>query len=75
MFDAPIHYVVLKNPPNQFNFDRVKKLIDIYNKIDNSKGPGVVVTVSTSTKYFSTGFDIDYWMEDVLNPLVSADLI
>ena len=56
-----------------FTFDKVTKLIDLYDKVDKTKGPGVIVTVSTSPKIFSAGFDISYWMKDLkLNPLVSG---
>ena len=64
----------MKNPPNVFDFDKVSKLIDIYKTIDKAKGPGVCVTVSTSPKIFSAGFDLNYWMKDAnINPLVSSN--
>ena len=73
VYDAPIHYVVLKNHPNVFTFDKVSKLIDLYDKVDKTTGPGVIVTVSTSPKIFSAGFDLSYWMEDLkVNPIISG---
>ena len=36
-------------------------------------GPGVLVTIGTSPKFFSNGFSLSYWMQDhELNPLVST---
>ena len=65
--------MVLKNHPNVFDFDKITKLIELYDKIDKTNGPGVIVTVSSSPKIFSAGFDIGYWMEDIkTKPMVSA---
>ena len=38
--------------------DWIKEYVAILDKIEATKGPGVVVTVSSSKKHFSTGFDM-----------------
>ena len=73
VFDAPIHYVVLNDEENAFDADKLDKLINLYEKVESSTGPGVLVTISTSEKFFSTGFNLNYWMEDIkMNPMISA---
>ena len=34
----------------------------ILDKIEASEGPGVVVTIGTGKKHFSTGFDMPTWI-------------
>ena len=38
------------------------KLEKIYDTIDKSTGPGVVVTIGTGDKYFATGFNLPWWL-------------
>ena len=73
VFDAPIHYVVLNDGDNSFDLDKLNKLIKLYEEVESSTGPGVLVTISTSDKFFSTGFSLSYWMEDIqMNPMISG---
>ena len=62
VFDAPIHYVVLNNGQNTWDMEVIAKLTKIYEMIDKSTGPGVVVTIGTGDKYFGTGFNLPWWM-------------
>ena len=61
MYDAPIHYVVLNMKDYTFTVERMEQHCEILDKIRASEGPGVVVTVSSSPKIFSTGFNLEYW--------------
>jgi len=36
----------------------------ILDKIEATKGPGVMVTIGTGERHFSSGFDLPYWMAD-----------
>ena len=73
VYDAPIHYVVLNDGENAFDFDRLNRLLSLYEQIEKTTGPGVLVTIGTSEKFFSTGFSLPYWMEDMkLNPMISS---
>ena len=58
VFDAPIHYVVLNNGDNAFNMEIIDKVENVYEQIEKTKGPGVVVTIGSDKKFFSTGFDL-----------------
>ena len=67
IFDDPIHYVVLNNGENVFNMESMNKVESIYDEIAKTEGAGVVVTISSSAKYFSTGFDLEWWGNDEIN--------
>ena len=71
MYDAPIHYVVLNNGQNVFNHDSLDKMEKIYETIEESKGPGVVVTIGTGNKFFCTGFDLQWWLQGPKNQISS----
>lgn len=72
VFDAPIHYVVMNNGENVWNLESMDKLEKVYETIEKTTGPGVVVTIGTGTKYFGTGFDLKWWFEDIkTNPVKS----
>ena len=73
VFDAPIHYVVLNEDDNAINLEKLEKIIKAYEKAEQSTGPGVLVTIATDEKFFSSGMDLNYWMENPkLNPMVSG---
>ena len=67
IYDAPVHYVVFTRKDNTWNPDRIKKYMEILDKIEASKGPGCMVTIGTGSKHFSTGFDLKYWAESADN--------
>ena len=56
--DGEIHYIVMKQDENSISIDWIKEFVSILDQIEATKGPGVVVTVSSSKKHFSTGFDM-----------------
>ena len=71
VYDAPIHYVVLNNADAAVDMDIINKFQEIYDQIEKSTGPGVVVTMGSGSKVFCQGFSLPYWGKDVLNPVKS----
>ena len=67
IYDAPVHYVVFTRPDNTWNLDRINKYLGILDQIEATEGPGVMVTIGTGSRHFSTGFDLPYWTQDVKN--------
>ncbi len=67
VFDEPIHYVVLNNGDNTFDMELIEKVEKLYETIEKTTGPGVLVTIGTGTKYFSTGFNLAYWLKSPVN--------
>mmetsp|Transcript_15761 Transcript_15761/g.18756 ORF Transcript_15761/g.18756 Transcript_15761/m.18756 type:complete len:190 (+) Transcript_15761:61-630(+) len=67
VYDAPVHYVVLTRADNTWTVDRIKQYLAILDQIEASEGPGVMVTIGTGKRHFSTGFDLPYWARDVKN--------
>lgn len=55
---------MLKRKDNKLNLEFFAELTAVLDKIEATKGPGVVVTIGTGNKHFSTGFDMEKWMED-----------
>ena len=66
-YDAPIHYVVLNRKDNTWDTPRVDRYIALLDEIESHKGPGVMVTLGTGRKHFSSGFDLPYWAESCDN--------
>ena len=64
VFDAPIHYVVLNRKDNNWNYERIGKYLAILDQIEATKGPGIMVTIGTGKKIFSSGFDLKFWALD-----------
>ena len=64
VFDAPIHYVVLKRDDNQLTIPFFNELISVLDQIENTEGPGVLVTIGTGDRHFSTGFDMQKWVDE-----------
>lgn len=64
VFDAPIHYIVLKRSDNTISMPWMEEFHAVLDRIEASKGPGVVVTIGTGKKNFSTGFDMMPWYKD-----------
>ena len=71
VFDAPFHYVVFTRQDNTWNLDRINAYLAILDKIEATSGPGVMVSIGTGKKHFSSGFDLPYWMADFENMKVS----
>jgi enoyl-CoA hydratase/carnithine racemase len=72
VFDDPIHYIIFKGEEFTFDIQKTDRFDAILDKIENAEdGPGVVVTTGTSSKVYSTGFDLNFWAESPLNPILS----
>ena len=67
VFDAPIHYVLLNRPDNTWTLESIKKYLTVLDQIEASEGPGIMVTIGTGARHFSTGFDLSYWIKDYKN--------
>ena len=67
VFDAPFHYVVFTRNDNTWDLNRINAYLAILDKIEESSGPGVMVSIGTGKKHFSSGFDLPYWMADFEN--------
>ena len=61
MLDAPIHYIVLNRNDNTFDMKFLDQYYSVLEKIEATKGPGVMITISAGNKLFSTGFNLPYW--------------
>ena len=61
MLDAPIHYIVLNRNDNTFDMKFLDQYYSVLEKIEATKGPGVMITISAGKKLFSTGFNLSYW--------------
>ena len=74
--DGNIFYLVLNQGETDFTFDEQTcyKMMAALDEVEKSTGPAVLVTVSAAKKRFSTGFNLDYWKKDKLNPLRSVAL-
>lgn len=62
--DAPIHYVVLTRFDNTWTIERAANYCKVLDQIEASEGPGVMVTIGTGPRHFSTGFDLGAWASD-----------
>ena len=71
--DEPVHYVVLTRKDNVFNTELVKTYLALLDKIEATEGPGVMVTIGTGSKIFSTGFDLNFWASSYDNMAESID--
>jgi len=67
VFDAPVHYVVFTRKDNVWDLDRINKYIAILDKIEASEGKGVMISIGTGPRIFSSGFDLPYWMSNYDN--------
>lgn len=68
VYSKPVHYIVLTRRDNTFNMDIIEKYLAILDQIEASEaGPGVLVTIGTGDRHFSTGFDLAYWMQSYEN--------
>lgn len=61
--DAPFHYIVMTRKDNTWNNKRIARYIELLDQIEATKGPGVLVTIGTGPKHFSTGFDLPFWAQ------------
>ena len=62
------HFIVMTRGDNTFDSERIEKYISILDKIEEeTEGPGVLVTIGTGKRNFSSGFDLPFWMADYKN--------
>lgn len=72
LHEGEIFYLVLNGKKdNVFNTKKILKISALLDKVNASKGPAVLVTISTCPKRFSTGFDLDYWNAAPSNMTIS----
>ena len=67
VYDEPFHYIVLTRADNTWNLDRTNAYLAVLDKIEASEGPGVMVTIGTGKRHFSSGFDLPFWMSKFEN--------
>jgi len=67
VYEAPVHYIVLTRKDNTFDGDFIKEYMAVLDEIEATEGPGILVTLGTGAKNFSTGFDLDYWCKSFEN--------
>lgn len=69
--DGQIFYFVMNHGDNTFTNDIIDKVNKYIDEIEASKGSAVLVTIGTGSRVFSTGFDLKFWSESIINPLTS----
>lgn len=63
VYDAPFHFIVLTRKDNVWSNATIARYLAVLDQIEATKGPGVLVTIGTGAKHFSTGFDLPWWSE------------
>lgn len=58
---------MLTRKDNTWNLDRINAYLAVLDKIEKSEGPGVMITIGTGPKLFSSGFDLGFWAESYPN--------
>jgi enoyl-CoA hydratase/carnithine racemase len=64
--DGPIYYMIFNSKLNIITVEAMWKMNEILDTIEQSKGPAVLVTMSSS-KVFCAGFDLKYWQANPMN--------
>ena len=67
VFDNPVHYVIFTRKDNVWDLERCVKYLAILDEIEATEGPGIMVTIGTGPRHFSTGFDLQYWAKSSKN--------
>ena len=75
VFDAPIHYVVLKRDDNKLTIPFMTEYMRVLDEIEATTGPGVVVTIGVGDRHFSTGFDMQKWVDEPSTYLPSNEML
>lgn len=65
--DAPFHYIVLTRADNTWTNDLLAQYNAVLDQIEASTGPGILVTIGTGNRTFSTGFDLPWWCKKYEN--------
>ena len=74
VFDAPVHYIVLNRKDNTWTQSTITKYLAILDQIEASTGPGVMVTIGTGARHFSSGFSLPHWVKDKKNMFESIQM-
>lgn len=59
--DGNIHYLIMNQPDNKFSIPWLNDFNSLLDKVEQTKGPGALVTIATGPKIFHTGFDLELW--------------
>ncbi len=62
--DGSIHYLIMNQADNKFSIPWLNDFNALLDKIEQTKGPGALVTIATGPKIFHTGFDLDLWRKN-----------
>ena len=55
-----IFYLTLDNEENRWNTKFVRTISEAIDEIESSQGAAALVTISSSSKFFSNGLDLDW---------------
>mmetsp|Transcript_21050 Transcript_21050/g.23433 ORF Transcript_21050/g.23433 Transcript_21050/m.23433 type:complete len:243 (+) Transcript_21050:25-753(+) len=59
-----IFILYLNTKENRFNPTYINKIHDALDIVEANKGPTALITISTSSKIWSNGLDLDYWKRE-----------
>ena len=60
--EAGVYYIVMNTSYNMIDPDFVSQFNRALDEIEqNTKGPGIVVTIGSGPKVFSSGFNLKFW--------------
>ena len=72
--DGEIFYMVMNSKLNIITMEMMFKMSEILDTVEKTKGPGVLVTLSSS-KVFCAGFDLKAWNANPYNMEKQLSLI
>lgn len=58
---------MLNRKDNVFDDSQITRFLEVLDQVEASGQPGVLVTIGTGSKHFSTGFDLLYWAANFEN--------
>ena len=59
--EGPIYFLVLNTKQNEADLETIIQFGECLDEVANAPGQAVLVTVSSSPKFFSTGFSLNYF--------------
>ena len=62
--DGNMHYLIMNQADNKFSIPWINDFNALLDRVEETKGPGSLVTVATGPKIFHTGFDLDQWKKN-----------
>jgi Delta3-Delta2-enoyl-CoA isomerase len=70
--EGPIFFLVMnQGKDNVFDDNYIAKMSQLLDTVNESEGAACMITLSTSKRRFSTGFNLDYWLAAPLNSYTS----